>query len=188
MKRRDFILLGGAAFIGFYFLTRKTAMNRTATGKIKKGFSNMAMSISEYGKNLIKKFESLSLNVYPDAGGFSIGYGHYLGKTASIKNITESQANSFFVTDVANVENEMARYITAPLTQNQHDAMVSFFYNVGHKGFVNTNGTKTQILQKLNAQNYTGAASELDRWTHSKGIVNTALQNRRNGEKALFLA
>ncbi len=189
------IALSIGGFVLAYYLTRKTTLNKAITSSVKKGGQQLitnvrkfVTTISDYGKQLIKDTESLSLKVYPDAGGFSIGYGHFLGTTATIKQINEAQADAYFNQDVSNVENEMKRYIIAPLTQNQHDALVSFFYNVGHKGFINKDGSKTQILQKLNAQKYLEAAAEFDRWTHSKGVVNTALQNRRATEKALFLS
>lgn len=196
MNRRNVVIaLSVGGFVLAYYLTRKTAINKTITKNVKTGGKTLitnvrkfVTTISDYGKELIKKTELLSLTAYPDAGGFSIGYGHYLGTAATVKKINEAQADAFFNQDIANVEAEMRKYIIKPLTQNQHDALVSFFYNTGHKGFINKDGSKTQILQKLNAGNYIGAASEFDRWIYSNGVKNTALENRRATEKALFLS
>ncbi len=155
---------------------------------IKTNVRKFVITISDYGKQLIKDTESLSLKVYPDAAGFFIGYGHFLGTTATIKQINEAQADAYFNQDILNVEAEMRKYITAPLTQNQHDALVSFFYNNEHRGFINKDGSQTKVLQKLNAKDYLGAANEFDRWRFSKCVVNTSLVNRRATEKALFLS
>ena len=88
----------------------------------------------------------------------------------------------------------MQKYIKVPLTQNQHDALVSFFYNVGSQGFYNIDKktgkptTQTQILQKLNRGDYLGAANEFDNWRKGGGRVLQALVDRRANEKALFLS
>lgn len=195
MNRRNVIILAIGGFIAAYFFTRNTSINKTLTTTVKKGGKvildrslKFVNTISDYGKQLIRNIETLQLKVYNDSGGFSIGYGHYLGKTATIHTINETQADQYFNQDIANVESEIKKYISVGLTQNQHDALVSFFYNVGHKGFINADGSKTQILQALNRGDFVGAAAQFDRWTHSQGVVNTSLKNRRNAEKALFLS
>lgn len=195
MDKKTIFILATIAGAAFYFFKSKNKTVINVRGKAVKVFNKVgrevkmiATNISEFGKNLIKELETLQLKAYPDAGGFSIGYGHYMGARATLTAINEVQANDFFNTDVANVEAEMRKYIKVPLNQNQHDALVSFFYNVGHKGFINKNGSQTHILQKLNAGNYVSAANELDRWAFSKGVKNTSLENRRAREKALFLA
>ena len=195
MNKKTIIVFLASALVGFYLITRKTAVSqrvtRSATGairQVKRGISMIATNISERGRQLIKSAEGLDLNVYNDAGGYSIGYGRYLGKIKTLLKITQAQAEEFFIQDVANVEKEMQRYIKVSLNQNQHDALVSFFYNLGHKGFVNANGSKTQLLQKLNRGEYLAAANELDRWVYAEGKKNSRLTTRRANEKALFLA
>ena len=193
MKKTTYIIIGVASFALFYVLTKKSINAplkkgaRVILDKTLSTVKSFATSISDYGKSLIKHLETLSLKVYKDAGGFSIGYGHYLGLTPTISLITTTQAETYFNQDVLNVESEMRKYIKVQLTQNQHDALVSFFYNVGHKGFINKDGSQTQILQKLNKGDFIGAANEFDRWTHASGIINSALVDRRSNEKALFL-
>ena len=199
MDKKTIIIFVASALVGFYLITRKTALNQRITaGTIKRGrrmtdtvsktVKMIATNISERGRQFIKLAEGLSLKVYPDAGGYSIGYGRYLGKIKTLLKITEAQAEEFFMQDVSNVESEMRRYIKVPLNQNQHDALVSFFYNLGHKGFINANGSKTQLLQKLNSGDYLAAANQFDRWIHAEGKKNGTLITRRANEKALFLA
>lgn len=195
MNTKTIFILSAIAGAAFYLYQSKNKKVVNARGKAVKILNKVgrevkmiATNISNYGVKLIKELETLQLKAYPDAGGFSIGYGHFMGLKPKYSLINEAQADEFFKTDVSNVESEMRKYIKVPLNQNQHDALVSFFYNVGHKGFINKNGSQTHILQKLNASDYVGAANELDRWAFSKGVKNTALENRRAREKALFLA
>ena len=139
------------------------------------------MKTSQKGIDLIKRFEGCSLTAYKcPAGRWTIGYGHTNGVEKGQK-ITKKQAESFLKEDIEFYEDGVNKYVSAPLTQNQFDALVSFTYNVGLGAF------KTSTLrQKLNAGDYTGAAKEFPRWNKSSGFVLNGLIARRKAEKELF--
>jgi lysozyme len=69
-----------------------------------------------------------------------------------------------------------------PLTQGQFDALVSFTYNCGE-------GTleRSDLLQKLNANDYAGAQAAFQQYTHdSAGNNLDGLARRRSAEAELF--
>ena len=83
--------------------------------------------------------------------------------------------------DLKNWERSVNLRITAPLTQNQFDALVSLVFNVGSKPLYLTLGTK------LNAGDYAGAADEFMKWCHAGGVEVAGLLRRREAERLLFL-
>lgn len=131
----------------------------------------------------IRAREGLRLSAYPDAGGYSIGYGHFLGTSPTPANITNAQAESWLQQDAQRAAIAVTRLVTVPLTQNQFDALVSFVYNVGAGAFQNST-----LLKLLNAGDYNNAAQEFGKWIYSKGAVVGSLTTRRALEKSLFLA
>lgn len=142
-----------------------------------------ATNIDDAGKQFVKNNEGLNLNAYADAGGYSIGYGHYMGTTATMDSIDQATADSLFDGDIQKVVAAINANIQVPLTQNQFNALCDFGYNLGVGVF------KTSTLaQKLNNADYSGAADEFDKWVYSQGQINSALVARRAAEKSLFLS
>ena len=148
------------------------------------------MNVSSKGLDLIKKWEGLRLEAYLDPVGIpTIGYGTIAypdGRQVDMGDrITQEQADGFLLHECTSICARVEGLCTAPINQNQFDALVSFSYNVGVGAF----GDST-LLNKLNQSDYTGAASEFPRW--NKGTVNgqkvelPGLTNRRKDEKALF--
>lgn len=141
----------------------------------------MRVRISQKGIDLIKKYEGCRLTAYKcPAGIYTIGYGH----TNAVKKgqkITLKQAEDFLREDVKKFESGVLRAVSAPLTQNQFDALVSFCFNCGLGAF-----KTSTMLKKLNARDYAGAAKEFLRWNKSNGVVLNGLTRRRKAEKALF--
>lgn len=150
-------------------------------------------TISENGLSLIKRFEGCRLVAYDDLqpnavltrgtsvkGTLTIGWGHtgmdvYIGKT-----ITQAEADSLLVKDLAKyiayVNNPFYVPLTDKLNQNQFDALVSFCYNTG-AGNLKTlceNRTLQQISTKIPAYN------------KADGKVLTGLTRRREAERLLF--
>ncbi|RRV49596.1 lysozyme [Pseudomonas sp. p106] len=140
------------------------------------------MRTSQRGLCLIKSFEGLRLQAYQDAVGvWTIGYGTTRGVSAGI-SITNEQAERMLLNDVQRFEPEVERLITAPLSQNQWDALISFTYNLGA-----ANLESSTLRRLLNAGDYAGAAEQFPRWNKAGGKVLPGLVRRRAAERELFL-
>ena len=83
------------------------------------------MRTSQRGLSLIKSFEGLRLQAYQDSAGvWTIGYGTTRGVKSGMK-ISKEQAERMLLNDVQRFEPEVQRLVTAPLNQNQWDALMS---------------------------------------------------------------
>ena len=85
--------------------------------------------------------------------------------------------------DLARFEQGVSRLITAPLTQGQFDALVSFSFNVGLGNLQNST-----LRMKVNRQEYEAAAEQFLVWTKAGGKVLPGLVKRRTHEKEMFEA
>ena len=83
--------------------------------------------------------------------------------------------------DLARFEQGVSRLITAPLTQGQFDALVSFSFNVGLGNLQNST-----LRMKVNRQEYEAAAEQFLVWTKAGGKVLAGLVKRRTHEKEMF--
>lgn len=141
------------------------------------------MKISENGKNLIKNFEGLRLKAYKCSSGvLTVGYGHTGSDVKENMIITKEQAEKLFDADVLVHSNNVSKLVRVKLNQNQFDALVSFEYNVGYGNF-----SKSTLLKKLNAGDYTGAANEFEKWIYANKKKLKGLVKRRKKEKELYL-
>lgn len=160
--------------------------------------------INEDGLNLIKKWEGLVLNAYPDPYSplgsmcHNIGitlqdykkimsYPHYdgnpwtigYGETLNIKpgmTITEEQACKVLIYRT-NILEDQIRPMRKDFTDNQVSALVSMAYNLG-AGII-----KNLIL--LN--NLQDIPAKMLMYCHVHGKFVQGLKNRRKDEAALFL-
>lgn len=140
-----------------------------------------ANTLSAQGVDLIKGFESLRLNAYPDSAGvWTIGYGH-TGGVRPGDRITEAQAEAYLRQDTAWAQQAVRDRVTVPLSQQQFDALTSFVFNVGQGAF-----ESSTLLRKLNAGDYAGAQAQFGRWVHAGGEVLQGLISRRAAEAELF--
>lgn len=142
--------------------------------------------------NIIKHFEGLH-KVLPDgmveaylcpAGVWTIGYGHTKGVFKGQK-ITRQECEDLLREDLVEFAGYVNEQITAPLSQAQFDALVSFTYNLG-PGNLNI----STLRRKLNARDYEGAAAEFANWNKAtvdgKLTALPGLTRRRTAEAALF--
>lgn len=139
------------------------------------------MRTSKEGIDLIKSFEGCRLNAYADDGIPTIGYGHTHGVKMG-DHITQEQAEQYLAEDLKEFEDYVNKYDTAPLTQHQFDALVSFTHNLGP-----TLLHHSRLLSALNEGDYAATADWFLAYDHAGGVQVGGLTRRRHAERALFL-
>lgn len=143
----------------------------------------MALTISEHGINLIKKFEGCRLSAYRDAVGIiTIGYGWTKpvdGRPLTMgMTITQTKADALLKEGLKPYKKKVMKYDTRyRWNQNQFDALVSFAYNIGSIDQLTAAGTRSipEIAEKITA------------YQKARGRVLPGLVKRRQAEKQLFL-
>lgn len=141
------------------------------------------MKISGGGIELIKKYEGCRLKAYkadPSEEKWTVGYGHY-GVEQGV-TISQAQAEQYLREDIAKFDGYVNRYVSVPITQNMHDALVSFTYNLGAGRL-----KKSSLLEKLNCRDYIGAADVFLLYNKTDGRVLNGLVRRRQNEREVFL-
>lgn len=139
------------------------------------------MKISDKGLGLIKRFEGCELKPYICAGGkLTIGYGSTGPHVRPGVRITQQEAEELLRKDVARFDADVSKL--APVaTQGQHDALVSFAFNLG------TDALRKSTLMRLHkAGDYTGAAEQFGRWVNAGGKRLNGLVKRRAAEAELY--
>ncbi len=136
--------------------------------------------IGQAGLKLIMEFEGCRLAAYQCAAGvWTIGYGHTAGVYKGM-TITQAQAEEYLKQDVAKFEKYVnnATYvpITASLTQNQFDALVSFAYNCG------AGNVKKLCKGRIAAQ----ISTAMLQYCKANGKTLAGLKRRREAEQKLF--
>ncbi|WP_081579713.1 glycoside hydrolase family protein [Oscillibacter ruminantium] len=150
---------------------------------LKKPVTARPTSTGAAGLALIKQFEGCRLKAYKPFAYekyWTIGWGHYGPDVKANQTITQAKADAMLVEDLKKYEkyvlNKAYCPITAQLTQNQFDALVSFTYNCG-PGCLQTlckGRTAVQIAAKLPLYNKSG------------GKAIAGLTRRRIAEQKLF--
>ena len=139
------------------------------------------MKTSQYGIDLIKHFEGCELKAYKcPAGVWTIGYGHTKGVQEG-DEWSESHANHMLEVELEEYEGYVDKYVTAPLGQNQFDALVSWTYNLG-----GGNLSASTMLKVLNAGEYDEVPNQMLRWNKVGGKVLEGLTRRRQAEADMF--
>jgi lysozyme len=133
---------------------------------------------------LIKRFEGFSSTAYYcPAGYLTIGYGHVLNAENTMGTISESEAEILLMQDIRYAERAMGRLIVTPLTQGQHDALVSFTFNLGAGAL-----QRSTLRRKINAGLHEEIPTELMRWVYAGGKKLAGLVRRRQAEANLYMA
>jgi GH24 family phage-related lysozyme (muramidase) len=155
--------------------------------------------IGPAGVALIKRFEGCArlrsdglVEAYPDPGSggapWTIGWGATGGDRFGGGTIgpatrwTRAQCDARLDEDLCHYAAEVAAAIgSAPTSQNQFDALVSFHYNTGAIA-------RATLTRKHVAGDYRGAAAEFARWNRASGRVLRGLVRRRAAEAELYLS
>jgi lysozyme len=136
----------------------------------------------------IKQEEGLRTEAYQDeAGVWTIGYGHTGPEVKQGMKISREEAERLFETDRERFTASVDQAVTAEVTPEQREALISLAYNIGPDAFANST-----LVKKLNEGDLSGAAAEFEKWnkitdraTGEKRVSN-ALTRRRRRERAAF--
>lgn len=159
------------------------------------------MKTSDKGCALIWSFEDCKLKAYPDpkSGGepWTCGRGTTRGVTPDTV-WTQEQADEEARKDLEEAEALVRRYVTAPLNQNQFDAFVSIFQNVGPGRKASPgdpgkdgiaclkDGRPSTLLRRFNAGDLDGCLLEWTKWISPGSTVSNGLLRRRKAEVRRF--
>lgn len=148
---------------------------------------NDSLKTSKEGLEHIMKWEGLVLKRYIcPAGKPTIGVGHVILPNENYQEITKEQAIDILAKDVERFEKAVKKHIIVPLNQNQFDALVSFIFNTGEGGIINTG-----VQKAVNASMFASVPAKLEEWSKFKvdGVLKTnkSLLNRRKSESQLFM-
>lgn len=95
---------------------------------------------------------------------------------------TQEQCDAHLAADLERYADEVDRAIgTAPTTQAQFDALVSFHFNTGAIA-------RATLTRRHLEGDHAGAAREFARWAKAAGRVMRGLVRRRAAEAALYLS
>lgn len=141
----------------------------------------MAPKVCEDCLVLIKEFEGLRLEAYPDPGSggepWTLGYGHTKGVTKG-DVITKDAAEQFLLDDLTFFEQGVSDLFT-DLTCGQYCALVSFAFNVGLGAL-----SRSTLCKRLQAgeDTQTVLSEELPRWVNGANGPMAGLIRRRDAE------
>ena len=108
------------------------------------GISNsFGYAISDVGKKHIQVYERLSLVLYKDGGGYSIGWGHHLLPGESYTRISKAKADKLFNEDIAKTNKAINRILKkfngkVKFSQAFIDGVGDLIYNCGEGGVINS--------------------------------------------------
>ena len=137
-------------------------------------------------KNYIKGTEAFRSNWYNDGNGIpTVGYGFTGSKVKELypNGMTKAQADAYFDNLVTRQAARMSQLTPNMdrLTQNQQDALFSYYYNIG-EGNYSTGSPKMQ--QALEDFDLDTVVENIDAGYNDK--KNPGLKKRRDYERALF--
>lgn len=125
---------------------------------IKKG-----LSFSAVGLILLALHEGFSSTPYKDTGGVvTNGFGN--AKLNPSREVTVIQGLQDLKENTEFFDKAVSECINVPITQGQHDAYVSFAFNVGARAFC-----RSTMARKANAGDRLGSCNEFDRWVFVAG-------------------
>ena len=146
--------------------------------------------ISQNGINTIKGFEGFRGVPYldkadvPTIGWGTIRYPNGVRVTLKDAEITQKQADLFFLHDVAIFESGVDALTIDSINQNQFDMLVSFAYNLGLGAL-----RGSTLLKKVNRNpNDPTIKDEFTKWIYADGKRSRGLLSRRNKEASIYLS
>lgn len=180
MQKTHKILIGMGAFAVIAYLLNKN-------------------SVIAKAKELIKKYEGLRLKAYKDSVGIpTIGYGNTSyalvpsiakrfkrNKVQLGDTITLAEAEALLSANIDQIALKLTQALKRPNPKpNQLAALISFGYNLGIAGLLNSSlfklyNVNTPVLE---------TAKQFDKYVYARGERLKGLVNRRADEKKIFTA
>ena len=150
--------------------------------QIRNKVAAVALSLSLTGVAFIQQWEGTEQQAYLDVVGVpTICTGSTravrIGQTASLGECQERLR-----LDTQAAGKALGRCVTAPVTQEQYDALLSLAFNIGGGAICGST-----LVRRLNAGDCLGAAEQFPRWDMAGGKHLRGLQNRRQAERKEFL-
>lgn len=120
--------------------------------------------------------------------GWTIGYGTLIdtAEEAYLLNATLSKEEALELKkkDIGRFESTIRGYVSAPLNQNQFDALVSLVYNIGSGNF-----RDSTVLKRINNYDTPERIKEAwEWWNKDDGQFVQGLANRREAETELYFS
>jgi lysozyme len=149
------------------------------------------MTVNKATLDLMKEFEGLRLDAYPDpaTGGepITIGYGTTARAGVGIipklgMRITKAEAEDYFRLTLVKFAREIKPAINRPINENEFGAFLSLAYNIGPGAF-----KRSSALRHFNEGDKAKAANAILMWNKANGKVMRGLVRRREAERDLFL-
>lgn len=137
---------------------------------------------------LLRDFEKFAAVPYNDGvGKMTVGYGHVIlpGEVFEYP-MSKKFAEELLRKDVEKHQDIIYRYVKVPLTQEQHDALVCFVFNIGEGTFASSG-----LLKVLNEGKYDEAITRLNKYikgTNAQGqkFIMKGLVRRRAAETQVW--
>lgn len=139
--------------------------------------SDNSARVSEEGISLIKKFEGFNPKSFWDYKHYSIGYGTE-GKVGEV--LSREEADARLRIRLNRVSSFINNNIKVPLTQNQHDSLASFGFNLGE-------GNLQKLVNDINSGNHELVATRMLSYNKAGGVTLPGLESRRREEVKLYL-
>jgi lysozyme len=133
---------------------------------------------SAEGLDFIRRQEGYTPGAKWDHKQYSIGYGTK-GKPG--ERITKEEAERRLEAETGAVSDWIAKNVTVPLTQSQHDALVSFGYNLG-----TGQGGLESLKDDINAEKFDRVADRMLSFNKASGKTEPGLVRRRREEADMF--
>jgi lysozyme len=141
--------------------------------------------ISPFGVTIVKEFERFKARRYIDAAGHpTIGYGHLIRPDENFPGpISKQDAHALLMQDLHVAERAVERLVQ-PLPKHQHEALVSWTFNLGEGNLERStlrdtiNGDSTHIW---------AVAQQMIRWVHAGGVRLGGLVRRRHCEAVWYM-
>ena len=130
--------------------------------------------------DLIKRWEGFSSTQYYCAAGVrTIGYGDTDPSIVDRGHISKKEAEQFLTTRIKEIKNKVQTKLSAPVTDTQLVALISFYYNLGPGNFDN-------IARRINDGRVKEAGDAILLYDKCNGKSLKGLRDRRREEQHLF--